>query len=191
MAGRRPRRSRWPILATAAVLAAGAVGASLVSLRGSAQRRDDRAAYVAYEKAVLVPIKDGGRVVQLQMKPALGELNDGKLSASDALGRAASWRLVLLQVRASILALEPPRFLGGIEDRWARAMDGYLMISDFFARAARTEGAERSRLLDDAAKAGTAADNLFDRAAELMQLHRRRLGLGGTTDLPDPAASKA
>jgi len=53
------------ILATAAVAALGGIGATSVFLVGSAQRRQDRAAYLRYERAILVPIKDGGRLVEI------------------------------------------------------------------------------------------------------------------------------
>ena len=181
-------RKRWPILATAAVLVAGTAGATTVFLVGSSQRRDDRAAYLRYERAVLVPIRAGGQLVQQEMKPSLGDLGSGSLSAALAVLRAGAWRSALTRTRNEISAIRAPRFLGDIVRLWSVAMDGYLKIPDLFAQAARAAGAKRTALLDAAAEAGNRADKLFDDAARVMQYHRRRLGLGPTHDLPDPGA---
>ena len=173
-----------------AVLIAGGIGATAVFLVGSAQRRDDRRAILAYERSLTSPLREGGRIVQEEMKPSLGELASGELSSAAALGRASAWRRVLEGVRSDVSALTPPSFLGDIEQRWKAAMDGYLAAADLFGRAASAgPGAERTRLLSEAANAGTRADKLFDAAAAVIQSHRRRLGLGPTTSLPDPGAT--
>ena len=185
----RTFRKRWPVLATVAVIV-GAVGATTVFLVGSAQRRDDRAAYLRYERAALVPIKEGGRIVIQEMRPSLRELDEGKISTQIAIERAAAWRRVFDEVQADLVALRPPRFLGDITRRWVAATSMYRQIADLFERAARTAGSERTRLLDSAADTGTAADKLFDEGARVMQFHRRRLGLGSTASLPDPAATR-
>jgi len=175
------------ILASIAVVVLGAVGATTVFLVGSAQRRSDRAAYLRYERAILVPIKDGGRLVEQEMKPSLNDLSTGAVTPSLAIERASAWRTDLRQDRAQMVGLTPPSFLRGIQTLWGRALDAYLVIPDVFTQAARASGATRKTLLDQAADAGTRADRLFDDAARVMQYHRRRLGLGVTHDLPDPA----
>lgn len=184
-----PSRSptRTPIYATAAVLVALATGLTTVTLIGSAQRRDDRAIYLRYERALLPALKEGGRIVVQQMRPSLPELSDGKLSRQTAIERAAGWQSAFRQIRADVIGLDPPPFLGDIERRWIAAIDAYLEISDAFVAAATATGAERTTLLDRAVAAGVRADKLFDRAAKVMQSHRRRLGLRTTHDLPDPA----
>jgi len=178
-------------MASAAVVLLGAIGATTVFLIGSAQRRDDRAAYLAYERAALVPIKEGGRIVQEEMKPSLGELQSGDVTETVAIERASGWRNALHDELTTLLALNPPSFLGDIEQRWTAAFDGYLQIPDLFEQAARASAAERTRLLDTTAAAGTRADKLFDEASRVMQYHRRRLGLGPTSSLPDPAATSS
>lgn len=182
----RGRRLRAIHVATITVVVAVALGATAVFLVGSRQRRDDRKTYLTYESAVLAPIRTAGRVVQEEMKPSLGQLREGDLTAPVARDRAAAWRRVVGSVRADIVALDPPAFLGDVELRWIAAIDGYALISDLVERAASASGAERNRLLDEAADAGDHADDLFDRAAEVMQFHRRRLDLGPTSRLPDP-----
>lgn len=187
----RGRRFRSIHVATVAIVLAGALGATTVFLVGSKQRRDDRKTYLAYERAVLKPLERGGRVVQQEMKPSLGELRDGGMTAAVARERAAAWRRAFDSVRSDIARLDAPTFLPDVESRWVAAIDGYRRIPDLFERAALASGAERNGLLDEAAAAGERADDLFDRAAETMQFHRHRLGLGPTPRLPDPAARRS
>ena len=186
---RRAFGKRWPIIATAAVVLVAAGGATAVFLVGSAQRRDDRRAYLAYERAALVPIREGGQIVQEEMKPSLAQLHNGNVTVTDALTRASGWRNVLRSELTTLLALRPPSFLEDIDAKWTASFDAYVSIADLFAQAARASGPERDRLLDAAAAAGTRADSLFDAAARVMQFHRRRLGLGPTHSLPDPAST--
>ena len=154
--GKRPA-----LFATLAVVLIGAAGASSVFLVGSKQRRDDRKAYLAYERAILVPIDAVREVVE--------EMRSGVRDAS----RVQGWRGTLAQARSVIADLEPPSFLLDGEQRWIRAVDAY----DVVAQGFDPDALQR-------------ADDLFDRAAELVQVHRRRLGLGPTTRLPDPAARR-
>jgi len=179
-------RSRAPLYATFAVLCALAIGLTSVALVGSAQRRDDRAAYLRYERALLPSLKEGGRIVLQQMRPSLPDLGGGKLDGQTAVQRAAGWRRAFQKIRADVVALRPPGFLGDIERRWTKALDTYLLIPDLFEQAATSTGPSRTEALDNAVAAGMRADELFDRAASVMQAHRRRLGLGATRDLPDP-----
>jgi hypothetical protein len=188
MAGSGSRK--WPIIATAAVLLGLAAGATGVALVGSAQRRDDRAAYLGYERALLPSLREGGRIVQEEMKPSLRELADGQLTPAMALERATAWQGEMTKILADVVALDPPSFLGSVEGSWKGAIVLYRGIADLFKQAAKGTGAERTRLLAEAAATGTRADAAFDRASAMMQFHRRRLGLGATSHLPDPAATE-
>jgi hypothetical protein len=184
-------RSRAPIYATVAVLIALAVGLTAVALIGSTQRRDDRAAYLRYERAILPSLREGGRIVVQQMRPSIPDLSEGRIDRQNARGRASGWRAAFAQLRAHVIALDPPSFLGDVERRWVRAIDAYLQIPTFFEQAAAATGERRTALLDRAVAAGNRADDLFDAAASVMQAHRRRLGLGVTHELPDPAATSS
>jgi hypothetical protein len=182
------RSKRRAIIATVVVVVVGAIGATSVFLFGSAQRREDRIAYLAYENAALGPIREGGRVVIQEMRPSLSELAQGRISEATAIDRANAWRRSFDLIRGQLTALKPPVFLGDITRKWIAACVAYKVIADGFERAARARGTERSRLLDQAADAGTRADKAFDEAAAVMQFHRRRLGLGVSHSLPDPAS---
>jgi len=188
MAGSGSRK--WPVIATVAVLAGLAAGATAVALVGSAQRRDDRAAYLRYERALLPSLREGGRIVQEEMKPSIRELGDGNLSPKMALERAGAWRAQFARILTDVEALDPPGFLAGVEPRWKVAIYAYERTAGVFELAANASGAERSRLLEQVAADGSRADSMFDNAARLMQFHRRRLGLGPTSQLPDPAATE-
>jgi hypothetical protein len=177
---------RRPVLYTVAVLLALGGGATAVFLRGSAQRRDDRAAIVAYESAVYPIVKEGGRVVQEEMKPSLRQFVEGEIAADELLRRAGSWRRAFEKVRSDVLVLQPPAFLRAIEPRWTRAFDAYLQTITAFEAVARAPASERRARLDQVSTAGTTADHLYDQAVELIRSHRRRLGLGPSPNFPEP-----
>ena len=176
-------------MVTIAVVLVGGAGASAVFLRGAAQRREDRAAILTYERAVVPIVNEPGRVVVEEMRPSLREFNDGELTGEQLLRRAAAWARVFGEARSQLLALDPPGFLGDIEVRWREALDGYLATVQGFETLARGAESQRPRLIADAAAAGERADDLFDKAAAVIQFHRRLLGLGASRDLPDPATT--
>jgi hypothetical protein len=173
------------------VVLAGAAGATAVYRVGATQRREDRAALLAYERALVPILREGGRLVQEEMKPSLREISEGEITGDTLLGRTAAWRGELERIRARLAALRPPAFLGDIGARWLAAVDAYLAAVDAFEALARAPaGSERARLVAEAAAAGERADRVFDRAAAVIQFHRRRLGLGPSPSLPDPAARR-
>jgi len=188
----RIRRRRWtrPILYTAALIVIGAAGASTVYLVGSSQRRADRAGYLEYEKKVLPLLREGGRIVEEEIKPSIAQLGSGEIAGSEVVQRAAGWRTTFGQIRAALEAIDPPGFLGDIRVRWGAAMDAYQEVVDELEAAGRATGADRARYLGQAEDAGKGADAVFDHAAVVMQFHRRRLGLGPSTGLPNPEESE-
>lgn len=177
---------RRPLVYTLAVLAAAGAGATGVFLVGSANRRSDRSAIVAYEKAVLPPIRDAGRIVEQEMKPTLGDIAEGRITDAELLARAAAWQRVFERARGEILALDPPGFLTDMEVKWRVAMDAYLEAVAAFEGIARAAPGDREGAINQAIERGDQADRLFDDAAGLIQFHRRRLGLGSSSNLPDP-----
>jgi hypothetical protein len=176
--------------ATLAVVLVGAAGATSVFLVGSKQHRDDRAAYLTYERAVLVPVGIGV-LVRREMDQTLQRLRDASISPAGAVRTAGEWSSAFASLREHIVALTPPAFLGDIERRWTVAIDSYTRVPGIVLQAARAIGSVRLSLIDAAENAVKRAVGFFDRAAEWMQFHRRRLGLGPTSELPDPAATRA
>jgi hypothetical protein len=183
-------RLRGPLVYTAALILAIAAGATAVFLVGSSNRRADRAAILAYERAVLPAIREGGRIVVQEMRPTLGEIADGRITDADLLDRAEAWRRVFERARTDILAATPPKFLTGIEGKWRAAMDAYLETISAFEAIAQTPSGGRDAAVSEAADSGDRADDLFDEAAALIQFHRRRLGLRPTGNLPDPVGTQ-
>ena len=178
------------LFASLAVVLVGAAGATSVFLVGSKQRRDDRAAYLTYERAVLVPVGIG-ILVRHEMDQAVQRVRDGSISPAEAVRAAGEWSSAFASLREHIVALTPPAFLGDIERRWTVAIDSYTRVPGVVVRAARASRGDRLSLIDAAENAVKRAVGSFDRAAERMQFHRRRLGLGPTSELPDPAVTGA
>lgn len=182
---------RRPLVYSIALVVALGSGATTVFLVGSSNRRADRAALVAYERALLPAVREGGRIVEQEMKPTLREIAEGAITPAQLLDRTAAWRRVFIRVRADLLALDPPTLLGAIEPKWGAAMGAYLATVDAFEAVSRADAGGRDAALSRAEDAGGRADDLFDRAAAIVQFHRRRLGLGSSPNLPDRAGVSA
>ena len=178
------------LFATLAVVLVGAAGATSVFIVGLKQRRDDRAAYLTYERAVLVPVGIG-LLVRKEMEQTVQRLRDGSTSTALVVRSAGEWSSAFASLREHIVALAPPAFLGDIEDRWTAAIDSYARVPGIIVQAARASGGRQPSFIDAAETAVKRAVGSFDRAAERMQFHRRRLGLGPTSELPDPAVTGA
>ena len=187
------QKPRWrsPLVYTIGLVVVLAAGATAVFLTGASNRKSDRAAIVAYERSVLPSIREAGRIVQQEMKPSLREIADGSITGQQLLDRTGAWQRVFKRAREDLLALEPPGFLGDIEAGWDAAIGAYLNAVDAFQALGRADPGSRTGALDQAVTLGEFADDLFDRVAGVIQLHRRRLGLGPTTNLPDPSPTAA
>lgn len=187
----RKARRRSPLVYTIALVAALATGATAVFLLGSSNRKDDRASLVSYELSLLPAVREAGRIVQQEMKPSLREIMEGTITGRQLLERTGAWQRVFKRVREDLLALEPPALLGDIEAGWDAAMGAYLLTVDAFQTIGRADPASVSFAVDQAVTFAERADDLFDRVAGVIQFHRRRLGLGSSTNLPDPSPSPA
>lgn len=170
-------KKRPVLLATLAVILIGAAGATSVFLVGSKQRRDDRQDYLAYERSIVVVVREVRDVVAA-MRSRLA-VTGGPSRLSPAL--LDTWNHDLATARSAVAALTPPAFLRQIEGRWLAAIDAFARVPSLIAQASVRAAREA---LDD-------ADSRLGDAARVMQFHRRRLGLGPTPQLPDPAASVA
>jgi hypothetical protein len=180
---------RKPVIYTAAVVIAAAIGATAVFLVGSANRRSDRNALIAYEKAILPLVREAGELVEREMKPTLRDAADGKVSNEDLTRRAGAWERALERIRTELLELSPPPFLTDVEAGWSTSMGGYLLVVDAFKTIAASPPEQRANAIRQATTFGEQADELFDQVASLIQFHRRRLDLGPSQNLPDPTPS--
>ena len=186
-------RSRWrnPFVYTMALVVALAAGATAVFLAGSSNREDDRTALVTYERSLLPAVREAGRIVQQEMKPSLREIVEGTITGPELLDRTGAWQRVFKRVRDDLRGLKPPSFLGDIEAGWDSAMGAYLITVDAFQAIGRADPGSVSVAVDQAVTLAEHADRLFDRAAGVIQFHRRRLGLAPSPNLPDPSPSPA
>jgi hypothetical protein len=185
----QPSEKWWrkPLIYSLVVVAGVAIGATVVFIAGSANRRSDRKALVAYERAMLPHLKEAGRIVQQEMKPTLREVAEGSVSDAQLLERTAGWQLGLERVRKELLALSPPALLGSdFEDNLSTAMGGYLLTVDAFTAIANAPPDQKTVSIEAATTFGERADDLFDDVAGIIQFHRKRLGLGPSSNLPDP-----
>lgn len=186
-------KPRWrsPLVYTIALVVTLAIGATAVFLTGSSNREDDRTAIASYERSVLPAVREAGRIVQQEMKPSLREIVEGTITGRQLLDRTDAWERVFKRVRDDLLALDAPPFLGDIDAGWDAAMGAYLVTVDAFRTIGRTDPGSVSVAVDQAVSFAERADDLFDRVAGVIQFHRRRLGLGSSTNLPDPSPSPA
>jgi hypothetical protein len=192
---RRKLRRYAPLLATAAVVVAGAVGAAAVFLTGSGNRSADRRSVCAYEAAVYPIVQRGGQLVELGIKPFVKDFQLGKLDGKAIVDRAPGWRNVLADVRVALARVREPPSLRGIARLLDESMAGYLASVGGWRRAGSIEAAgDRGPRLreatQDAITTATRADRTYDRASALLQSVRRRLGLGPSTHFPDPDHSQ-
>lgn len=185
----QPKRWRKPLIYTLVVVLGAAIGAASVFFVGSSNRKADRNAVLAYERAILPLVREAGRVVQQEMKPILEEIDDGDVTDEQLVQRAAAWERVFERIRLELLALDPPELLGSIEDGWSASMGAYLLTVDAIADIAGTAPDQRVRAIETAATFGERADDFFDDVAAIIQFHRKRLGLGPSQNLPDPSPS--
>ena len=165
-------RKRPVLFATLAVVLLGAAGATSVYFVGSKQRRDDRAAYLAYERALLPSLEEVRRNVT----------EFRRVRENTRFDLISIWLLKIQRSQDRALAASPPTFMRDVRAALEASLDAY---------AQGCRAISRSRRVEDGADELARADALFERAARPMQFHRRRLGLGPTPALPDPAATAA
>ncbi len=182
--GRRPGRR---VAVAAALVGLAGVGAGLVAARSSAPSLT-RARLVAYESAVLVPLREGGATVEQGIKPALADLTERHVTPPAVIaGEADGWVRDLTSVRARVGAVAPPDELREAARLFDRALEQYLEAARTFRAAAAASAVQRRALLDGGYAVARAADATYDDAARVIQRWRHRLGLPSTPDFPDPS----
>ena len=192
MTERKEEEQNWwrkPLIYTVVVVVAVSIGATIVFLVGSANRRSDRDSLVEYERKILPHLKEAGRIVQQEMKPTLSHLSAGDVTNAQLVERVAAWERAFERVRSDVVAIPPPVLLGEIKAKWDLAMGGYLLTVDAFKAIANAPPEQRAAAIQAATTFGERADGLFDDAAAIIQFHRKRLGLGPSRNLPDPTPS--
>jgi hypothetical protein len=168
------------------VLSAVAATAYVSSRRTSRHEGLTAAELTSYTGAVLPPLREGGRVVEQEMKPTIGDLVSGKLTGTTFAGRVDTWLADLSRVRGEVAAVPPPAELRPAATGFDDALGRYLAAAEAFRAAALAPAARRQAALDHGYAVATEADHRYDTASAVIQGWRRRLGLGPTADFPDP-----
>lgn len=142
---------------------------------------------VTYQKAILDPLKDGGRVVEQDMKPTVNDFAAGTVSAPDFAKRAEGWVADLARIRATVAAVPAPEALRPVAAAFDRALVRYADAARAFHDAAVPPGARRADLLKAAYGIAADADTRYDDASALLQRARQKAGLDPTSDFPNPS----
>lgn len=173
-------------LATAAVAAGVAVGAVACSGGGlSSPPALERSDLAAYEHSVVPIVTDGGRVVELGMKPGIEDLErlhivPARVIASEGDG----WLRSLVEVRRRLAQVHAPARLQAVTHWFLLALSGYADAARSFAQAARSQGSAREAALRRGVASASAADRTYDQGAALLQSIRRSLGLRPSASFP-------
>lgn len=107
-----------------------------------------------------------GTILELEMKPALGEVAEQAPVDIDAQG----WADQLAALRDGLADKDPPAGLGDAHAGLLAALDGYVEAAETLGRAAATpDRAERELLLERINELGPAADDQWDTAWAAVQ----------------------
>lgn len=190
-----PMMPRWLAWAIGAVVLACAAGLVAVLAFGhggdSGPAPGDAAALTAYTAALRSPTSEGGRIVEQEMKPSLGDFERGSLDAGGFVTRARGWQLGLARVRDQIDAIPTPPAIAAAHGLFHLAMQAYIDAARLFEEAGLAPASQRPAALARAVTAAENADGDFDRAAAVVQSALRAAGLPTDHELPDVTPSAA
>ncbi|HEV7677641.1 MAG TPA: hypothetical protein VGQ42_03645 [Candidatus Dormibacteraeota bacterium] len=184
-----PRWMMWSTAAVVLAVAGGLIAAVVLSSGGGGGGGGPAAGQKAltdYTAALRPPTTEGGRIVQQEMKPSLGEFAGGSLDGPSFVSRARSWQLALARVRDQLRGITPPAVIASAGPLFVAAMDDYVRAAQLFERAGAAPQDQRSAALDTAVAAARLADQAFDRAAVVVQRALQAAGLPKDSALPDP-----
>jgi len=156
----------------------GAAGASPTPAPGSA-------VLTAYVQALRAPTSEGGQVIEQLLKPSITEFDSGQVDAATFAARARGWVLSLQKVKQEIDAIRVPPVIASAGPLFDQAMDAYIHTAQVLEQAASVPAAQRSAALDAGRQSGRDADQIFDRAAAVVQRALRAAGLPPDSALPD------
>jgi hypothetical protein len=152
----------------------------------TAVSQQERAAIVDYGKAIVPLVQQGGRVVENGMKPALDDLVYRHITPRAMIVREAdAWVGALTNVRGQLATVTPPPSLSEVAPLLDRALASYINAARAFRKAAAHKaGSVRRHFVRVGRHWGETADNVYDRAASLIQGARARAGLPPDVNFP-------
>jgi hypothetical protein len=184
-----PRWVMWSMAAVVLAVAGGLIAVVVLSAGGGGGGGGptaDQKALTDYTAALRPPTTEGGRIVQQEMKPSLGELARGTIDGPNFVSRARGWQLALGRVRDRLRGIKPPAAIASAGPLFVAAMDDYIHAAQLFEQAGAAPEDQRSPALNTAIAAARAADQAFDRAAAVVQHALRAAGLPVDSALPNP-----
>ena len=125
--------------------------------------------YVADVKPI---IEEGGKVVELGIKPALADYASGKETLGELAIESRAWIIALSGVKRKLAAVPAPPELTAAHATYLRSLDQYLDVAKTLQRASRDRGAKRSEVVRRVTRLGDAADDTYDEAVRLVSEHR-------------------
>ena len=147
---------------------------------------------LAYEAALLPHLREGGKTVERGMKPGVDDLlNKHVVPPATIAVEAETWAADLTRVRTALAAVEPPPQLTEVSQLFDDSLDAYVQAAHVFAEAARAPEAQRRAIANRGYDLGRTADRIYDSASRIIQTARRNLGLGPSSDFPDPETRDA
>jgi hypothetical protein len=126
--------------------------------------------------------KQGGEVVALGLKPGITDLRQGR--ARTGPDRANAWLADLEAVRVDWARRIPPEKLSPAHDLFIDGLDGYIEVATVLSEAASLPVARRGELLDRAVTLGESSDDIWDRAAGIVQMRLHELQMNTVSWLP-------
>lgn len=183
---------RWVAWSIAAIVVACAAGLALaVSLphgdQGSASTSHaGAAALTAYTEALRAPTSDGGRVVEEEMKPTIGDFGQGQVDAAAFATDARGWQQALRQVKDRIDRIAVPPAIAAAGPLFDAAMDDYIAAARLFEQAAAVPQSQRQEAINRGIDQARAADRQYDQAALVVQRALAAAGLQPDPNLPNP-----
>ena len=183
-------RLRLAVAATALAAVAGSVPAALALRDDSGATRSvsvSESALLAYEKAILPLVQDGGRTVQQGMKPALEDLQYRHVVPPAHIAQEAeAWLRTLRRIRQQLAAVHAPDGLGPAHAAFLQALDEYAGAAETFRAAALAPaGAGRDGHIEEGIAQAQQADRTYDRGSAVLQSARRSAGLESSPYFPE------
>lgn len=175
------------MIATAGLVALDAAGpageGSTAGVVGS-QRIDLR----AFERDLDPVTADAAKVVGAGLRAGVDDIYADRYDDATLAAMTTAWRDDLTRLRDRLTTIETPTFLGAVHRGFVASFDGYVEVAELLVAAVAVHGDERRALVMQAAHAGEAADEIYDRAEADLNGHRSRLGLP-TSDEPSTDGS--
>ena len=133
-------------------------------------RAVDRAALASRYAAAVKPfLLDGSRLVAVDVRPGVGDLEFHEVTPEDYRSRAASWKQQLERIRRQVAGVRPPSFLRDAAAQYDASLRQYLAAIDAFVVASYAPSDGLAAAITRAVPAAQQADATYDRAEAMVQ----------------------